>query len=775
MSISKSLILSLALFTALPAMAMMSRDDEGHLKNELQAALSRNDFAEVNRISGLLMAARISPVVIPDSSPVNPVPVKETEAKAVEPSDECIVCYEDALQIGKKQGSHALMKTNCCQKLICSDCFHGMETHNLKSCPSCIRTKEFGASQATIEGLDQIDPSILSTTLPVENKPSQEIILSINQQTTLNKFEERIKRCSPEQRDALAKTIGNLIEAGISDDELSCIILEELTHIENALQVPAEPKAQDATPSVATLLPVEPAAPVIKKLARLDKKDREILLKSLEHCNDHQFFSKRSDEDLKQIITMAHSVLKDEEALEDIQGAIKFRPSKIEKSSKGLKQMFNGLIDKAQTQLKKHRKKSASEIKKAPVAAQKQLQIPASLAKPDAQPKKIISLGHDMRFLYNAIEAEIKKDDIYITTRPISSYEGIISAINCIAEDKDKLKALQEEFKLSKEQLKTILVTVLHKAATELKKAQAAPAPQAQLPAPIAVAKSDAPETVPSSSSVSVSSTVPLLPVEPVAPALQKQSSDSMSKPSITQPKNVPSNGMHFLRNALEAAIKGDDSYINTRPISSYEAIIATINVALSSNERMANLQKEFGLSKNKLKEMLVSILQKATTELKKAQAALQAPLPTPVDAVVKPDAQEVAPSSPSVLVSSTVPLLPVEPAAHASQKQSSASIAKPPIAQPRKIPSNGMHFLRNALEAAKRGDDSYINARPISSCEATCEAIIDAINTVLGGNEKMADLQKEFGLSGNQLKEILASIRQKITKRLKKAQEKKS
>jgi hypothetical protein len=93
-----------------------------------------------------------------------------------------------------------------------------------------------------------------------------------------------------------------------------------------------------------------------------------------------------------------------------------------------------------------------------------------------------------------------------------------------------------------------------------------------------------------------------------------------------------------LLYNFIEAEIKGDNDYINFRPVSTYEMVIAAANKALKDNTTIALFKNEFKISENQVKKHIRSIIEKATDGLgkkshlplkvEKSDAAIKAPAP---------------------------------------------------------------------------------------------------------------------------------------------------
>ena len=115
----------------------------------------------------------------------------------------------------------------------------------------------------------------------------------------------------------------------------------------------------------------------------------------------------------------------------------------------------------------------------------------------------------------------------------------------------------------------------------------------------------------------------------------------------LTQKRQVRAGCIFY--NFIDAQIKGDNEYINTRAISTYELVIDAAKTVLASNEKLAAVKDAVVNSTEKeIRELLQIILEKASEGLKKAkekekspkEESAQAKVPAPVEIlpqIVKP------------------------------------------------------------------------------------------------------------------------------------------
>ncbi len=141
-----------------------------------------------------------------------------------------------------------------------------------------------------------------------------------------------------------------------------------------------------------------------------------------------------------------------------------------------------------------------------------------------------------------------------------------------------------------------------------------------------------------------------------------------VQKTIYVDPKKIGRGRMHFLYNFIDAQIKGDNEYINTRPISTYELVINAAKSVLASNDKLASVKNiVVNSSESQVKDILQIVLQRATDGLKRAKEkelslkakSIEPKIPAPIEIgpqIVKPQqepVQKVIPVSEKVLPAS--------------------------------------------------------------------------------------------------------------------------
>ena len=143
------------------------------------------------------------------------------------------------------------------------------------------------------------------------------------------------------------------------------------------------------------------------------------------------------------------------------------------------------------------------------------------------------------------------------------------------------------------------------------------------------------------------------------------------------------------------------------------------IKAVLESNEKFAEMQSAFNISKKQLQAIVEQVLRDARNF---KQAKENEPL-------LKPSSAE--------------------------PKQVALPASKPIILDPKKSANGRIRFLYNFIDAEINGDRDYITTRPIS----TYEMVIDAVRITLESKESLAKTKEIFNLSEKQLEEILGKV----------------
>ena len=137
------------------------------------------------------------------------------------------------------------------------------------------------------------------------------------------------------------------------------------------------------------------------------------------------------------------------------------------------------------------------------------------------------------------------------------------------------------------------------------------------------------------------------------APALQPKVIEPKQIAAISKPQSMYLNPnktgtgrMHFLYNFIEAEINGDENYINSRPISTYNLVIETAKTALADNGKLAVIKEVTNLSEKQLKELLVRVMQDATEGLERAQEKENMPILEKEAPKIIPVPQQIIPEA---------------------------------------------------------------------------------------------------------------------------------
>lgn len=184
----------------------------------------------------------------------------------------------------------------------------------------------------------------------------------------------------------------------------------------------------------------------------LSKANVNTLKSSLNGYRDPKYFSSKSDKDLENIIDFARKALVNEKVIIFLSKTVKNFPSNFDKNPASIKQMLNELITKATNKLAKT--KAGQKQKKA---------IPVLKQMPNEQ--KQISLK-------KYIEAQLNGNATYLTTRSNLTLEAVIASATMALTDPGQLAAYEEEFQISRKQLRDMLAQIIQQAKLGLKQAQ---------------------------------------------------------------------------------------------------------------------------------------------------------------------------------------------------------------------------------------------------------------------------------------------------------------
>ncbi len=200
----------------------------------------------------------------------------------------------------------------------------------------------------------------------------------------------------------------------------------------------------------------------------LSENDSDLLSAFLTNYRSRSFFSSRSTQDLEKIISISYDILDDPRELENISGyALPIIYSEI----------LNEIIANATLELEK-RNSNEAEIKnilpilKPSGGVTPKKEPPAPVLKSSgAKPKQIAPSGSKIA-LKKIIQAEIKGEIDYLSTRSNYTLEKAIELVNETLNNNAAFTALKKELGLPKEQLRSVLERIKQKASIALRLAQ---------------------------------------------------------------------------------------------------------------------------------------------------------------------------------------------------------------------------------------------------------------------------------------------------------------
>ena len=267
-------------------------------------------------------------------------------------------------------------------------------------------------------------------------------------------------------------------------------------------------------------------------------------------------------------------------------------------------------------------------------------------------------------FLKSFIDAERNNDFGFFNKKSDNALITVAPLVYTVLEDERELEALRRQLKITKEELVRSLnnVIVNVQRALELSPANQ-PQEKAAAPAPIPV-----------------------------------------PKPREIDPRKTGHGRLQFLYNFVDAEINHDRDYISSRPISTYDLVIGGIKSVLESNEKFAEMQSVFNISKKQLQAILEQVLQDARNF---KQAKENEPL-------LKPSSAE--------------------------PKQSSIPASKPIILDPRKS-DDKMRVLYRFINAELKGDNDYITTRN----SPAYKMVIEGVRIALESKEQLETIQRFF------------------------------